>query len=109
MLFPAPAFPPSCRQMNARSARAWVEWHEQGEENVLLQTSRAMTSRLIGMIVIVVGVLIVAFRRPLAVFQVRSQPRIMHPWKNAVQVSQAMILVIGLGVIGSGIYLVFMS
>jgi len=58
---------------------------------------------LFGMTIAVVGALLIGFSQPLAVLQVRSQPRFMHPWKNAVAVSRAIILVIGVGVVVSGL------
>jgi hypothetical protein len=56
-----------------------------------------------GAVLISVGALLIAFHRPLGVLQVRSQPRWMHPWKNAVTGSRAVILIIGIGVLVSGV------
>ncbi len=57
----------------------------------------------LGAALIAVGALLIVFHRPLGVLQVRSQPRFMHPWKNAVRGSRALILLVGIGVMVSGI------
>jgi hypothetical protein len=56
-----------------------------------------------GAVLISGGALLIAFHRPLGVLTVRSQPRWMHPWKNAVAGSRAAILIIGIGVLVSGV------
>lgn len=58
---------------------------------------------VLGAVLISVGALLIAFHRPLGVLQVRSQPRWMHPWKNAVTGSRAVILIMGIGVMVAGV------
>lgn len=62
-----------------------------------------MNHVVLGGLVAACGVFIVLVRHPLAVLQVKSQPRWMHPWKNPVEVSESIILVVGLGLLVSGI------
>ena len=57
----------------------------------------------LGGMLMAAGAVLVAFHRPLGVLQVRSQPRWMHPWKNAVAWSRAVILIIGIGVMLAGL------
>jgi len=61
----------------------------------------------LGAVLICIGASLVVFHRPLGVLQVRSQPRWMHPWKNAVAGSRAVILVIGIGVMVAGLLEIF--
>ncbi len=62
-----------------------------------------MAERTLGAVLISAGALLVVFHRPLGVLQIRSQPRFMNPWKNAVTGSRSVILIIGIGVMVSGI------
>ena len=57
----------------------------------------------VGVTLIVAGLSLIALRKPLAVIQVRSQPRWMHPWKGAVSLSRTIIALIGAGLVVAGI------
>lgn len=58
---------------------------------------------VIGSIAIAVGLFFVLARRPLAEFQVRTQPRLVRSWRHAVPLSRAVFLLIGIGLIASGV------
>jgi hypothetical protein len=61
----------------------------------------------LGGVLVAVGAVLVAFHRPLGALQVRSQPRWMHPWKNATAGSGAVILVVGIAVMIAGLLAMF--
>ncbi len=49
------------------------------------------------------GAILIVGHRPTGVLLVRSQPRWMHPWRRAAQGSSTIILVIGIGLVVSGV------